>query len=114
MGTLKLLQMVADGSEALHLLCWMPYVNTCRTSLGHISLRGEPKAVGAANLASTYWNQGRLSEAEVLEEKVLEMRTQVLGEENPDMLTGMANLAHTLRSQGRNGGGVALRSRCVQ
>jgi hypothetical protein len=38
-GTPKLLRTVADGSEALHLVCWMPYVNTCRKRLVNISTR---------------------------------------------------------------------------
>jgi hypothetical protein len=33
-----------------------------------------------ANLASTYWNQGRWKEAEELQVKVLEVRRRVLGE----------------------------------
>lgn len=46
-----------------------------------------------ANLASTYWNQGRLKEAEELEVRVIETRKRVLGEEHPDKLSSMANLA---------------------
>ncbi|RDK41730.1 hypothetical protein M752DRAFT_319773 [Aspergillus phoenicis ATCC 13157] len=46
-----------------------------------------------ANLASIYWNQGRLKEAEELEVQVLELRKRVLGPEHPDTLASMANLA---------------------
>jgi len=53
-----------------------------------------------ANLASTYWNQGRLKEAEELEVLVMETRKRVLGEEHPDSLTIMANLASTYWNQG--------------
>jgi hypothetical protein len=45
-----------------------------------------------ANLASTYWNQGRWKDAEVLEVVVMEMSKRVLGEEHPDTLMRMANL----------------------
>jgi hypothetical protein len=52
-----------------------------------------------ANLASTYWNQGRWKEAEELQVLVTEARKSVLGEGHPDTLTSMVNLAYTLRSQ---------------
>jgi hypothetical protein len=48
-----------------------------------------------ANLASTYWNQGRWDEAEQLGVQVMETRTRVLGAEHPSTLTSMANLART-------------------
>ncbi|KAI8674483.1 hypothetical protein NCS57_00346200 [Fusarium keratoplasticum] len=54
-----------------------------------------------ANLASTFWNQGRWKEAEELEAQELEICSRVLGEEHPDTLASMANLASTFRKQGR-------------
>ncbi|KAK0459053.1 hypothetical protein IW261DRAFT_1540773 [Armillaria novae-zelandiae] len=70
-----------------------------------------------ANLASTYQNQGRWKEAEELqlqvlelrkkkeaeelELQVLELRNTVLGEEHPDTLKAMANLAFMYQNQGR-------------
>ena len=48
-----------------------------------------------ANLASTFWNQGRWKEAEELELQVMETSPRVLGEEHPSTLTSMANLAST-------------------
>ncbi|KAI9652559.1 MAG: hypothetical protein M1821_008366 [Bathelium mastoideum] len=54
-----------------------------------------------ANLASTYWNQGRWKEAEELFVRVMETSVRVLGEEHPSTLTSMANLASTYRNQGR-------------
>jgi tetratricopeptide (TPR) repeat protein len=54
-----------------------------------------------ANLASTYRNQGRWTEAEKLNVQVMEIRKIVLGPEHPDTLTSMANLASTYRNQGR-------------
>ena len=42
-----------------------------------------------ANLASTYWNQGRWQEAEELEVQVMETSLRVLGQEHPDTLTSM-------------------------
>ena len=54
-----------------------------------------------ANIASTYWKQGRWNEAEKLEVEVMEMRKKLLGVEHPDTLTSIANLASTYHSQGR-------------
>jgi Tetratricopeptide repeat len=54
-----------------------------------------------ANLASTYWNQGRWSEAETIYLEVVERKRRVLGEEHPSTLTSMANLASMYWNQGR-------------
>ena len=54
-----------------------------------------------ANLASTFWNQGRWKEAEELEVQVMETRKRVLGLEHPSTLTSMAKLASTYWNQGR-------------
>jgi hypothetical protein len=48
-----------------------------------------------ANLASTFWNQGRWKEAEELQAKELDICSRVLGKEHPFTLTSMANLAST-------------------
>jgi hypothetical protein len=48
-----------------------------------------------ANLASTFWNQGRWKEAEDLFVQVMETRKRVLGQEHPDTLTSIASLAST-------------------
>ncbi|KAJ7884983.1 hypothetical protein B0H13DRAFT_2277916 [Mycena leptocephala] len=69
-----------------------------------------------ANLAATYWNQGRWKDAEALgwchiwEQAlegcrgagggVMEKRKHVLGDEHPDTLRSMANLAATYGNQG--------------
>src|SRR6266550_1981912 len=54
-----------------------------------------------ANLALTYWNQGRWDEAEKLEMDVMNESKRKLGLDHPDTLTSMANLASTYRDQGR-------------
>jgi hypothetical protein len=46
-----------------------------------------------ANLALTYRNQGCWKEAEELQATELEIYSRVLGQEHPDMLTSIANLA---------------------
>jgi hypothetical protein len=52
------------------------------------------------NLANTYWDQGRLKEAEQLGVQVLEARNRVLGKDHPDTLQSVNNLA-AYQSQGR-------------
>jgi tetratricopeptide (TPR) repeat protein len=46
-------------------------------------------------------NQGRWKEAEELNVQAMQMRKRVLGDEHPDTLTSMANLASTYMNQGR-------------
>ncbi|KAL9084542.1 MAG: hypothetical protein Q9159_005160 [Coniocarpon cinnabarinum] len=53
------------------------------------------------NLASTYYQQGRLHEAARSQEQMLKARAQTLGEEHPDALISQNNLALTHREQGR-------------
>jgi tetratricopeptide (TPR) repeat protein len=61
-----------------------------------------PDTLGTMNdLAATFYEQGRLSEAEELGLRVLEKRKRVLGEEHPDILTSMSGLAITFEKQGR-------------
>ena len=61
-----------------------------------------------ANLALTFWNQGRWKEAEELEFQVMETSLRVLGQEHPDTLTSIANLALTYRDQERRKEAEAL------
>ncbi|KAF5857543.1 hypothetical protein ETB97_005646 [Aspergillus alliaceus] len=74
-------------------------------ALGLLNVKDGPEhpntLTSMANLASTFWNQGRWNEAEKLELEVLETRKAVLGAEHPDTLTSMANLAATYPDQGR-------------
>jgi tetratricopeptide (TPR) repeat protein len=53
------------------------------------------------NLASTYRNQGRWTEAEEIDVQVIKTSRRVLGEEHPETLRSMGNLASTYRNQGR-------------
>lgn len=46
-------------------------------------------------IAAIYLEQGRHSEAEALQKQVQEMRKQELGDDHPDTLSSMANLART-------------------
>ncbi|KAF6789663.1 TPR domain-containing protein [Colletotrichum sojae] len=66
-----------------------------------------------ANLASTYWNQGRWKEAEELFVRVMETSSTVLGEEHPHTLTSMHNLAFTWKNQERWEDAIQLLRNCV-
>jgi Tetratricopeptide repeat len=66
-----------------------------------------------ANLASTFWNQGRWKEAEELEVQVIETSSRVLGAEHPDTLTSMANLAHIFKHQDHDDRAIELMTCCM-
>jgi tetratricopeptide (TPR) repeat protein len=53
------------------------------------------------NLAATYSDLGRHEEALKLQEEVLQLRREKLGESHPDTLTSMGNLAATYSDLGR-------------
>jgi hypothetical protein len=46
--------------------------------------------------------------------KVMEISLRVLGEEHPDTLTSMNNLAHTWKGQDRDEEAIALMGECVR
>ena len=54
-----------------------------------------------ANLVSTYRNQGRWKEAELLEVQVMEMKKRAVGDEHPDTLRIMGNLTTASRNESR-------------
>jgi Tetratricopeptide repeat len=66
-----------------------------------------------ANLASTYRNQGRWTQAEELDVQVMETRKRLLGPEHPGTLTSMNNLAYTFKSQNRDEDAVTLMYSCM-
>ena len=53
------------------------------------------------NLAETYHNVGRYTEAEKLVIQVLEVRNRILGDEHPHTIWAMANLAATYQNIGK-------------
>ena len=67
-----------------------------------------------AELAATYWHHGRWKEAEALGVRVIETTKRVLGEEHPDTLTSMNNLAFTLKDQSRDAEAISLTRRCCK
>jgi hypothetical protein len=63
---------------------------------------GTPEHVDiAVQFSLAYHEGGQWREAEMLQLQVMETRKQVLGEEHPDTLTSMANMASTYWNQGR-------------
>jgi hypothetical protein len=61
----------------------------------------EMNSLVASSLGLIYSEQGRWKDAEVLDVVVMEKRKQLLGEDHPNTLTSMSNLASTYRNQGR-------------
>src|SRR3984957_18187823 len=76
-----------------------------RTLLPHVDavLQGSTATVPdvSRRLQVVYKDGGRWKEAEKLQMMVMETEKQVLGEEHPDTLTSMSNLASTYGNQGR-------------
>ena len=72
-----------------------------QTSLRVLGEEHPSTLTSMANLAATYWNQGRWKEAEELQVEVMQTSLRRIGEEHPDTLSSMANLAATYRKQGQ-------------
>jgi tetratricopeptide (TPR) repeat protein len=66
-----------------------------------------------ANLAASYWQVGRTSEAIDLLERVVADTVRLLGEEHPDTLTARANLAVSYQQAGRTSEAIDLLERVV-
>ncbi|PSN64154.1 HET-domain-containing protein [Corynespora cassiicola Philippines] len=62
--------------------------------------------------AMTLHSDGRYNESEELFVQVMETISRVLGDEHPDTLTSMANLAFTLKGQGSTGRAITLMEDC--
>jgi hypothetical protein len=67
-----------------------------------------------ANLAATYYRQGRYEEAEKIQFEVLALRRDVLGEKHPDTLQAMHDLAVTWNRLQRRPTALALMQECFQ
>jgi len=77
----------------------LPHITTlrCQKNLSSGSIKGQE----LAGFALVFFEAGRWKEAEELEVGVMETRKRVLGEEHPDTLISMANLASTYWNRGR-------------
>jgi tetratricopeptide (TPR) repeat protein len=82
---------------------WRRLLPHAQYALSHSPADGDDK--GKLDLASkcalALYSDGRWKEAEELLMQVVQTRKKVLGDEHPDTLTRMDNLASTYRSQGR-------------
>ena len=81
-----------------------PHTTSCMTSLQSKNI----DFLIASNIALIYDEQGQWKEAEALEVVVMEKCKQLLGDEHPDTLTSMANLASTYLNQGKRKEAEAL------
>ena len=82
---------------------WRSYLAHARYAL-ESNLNGKYEEIRinlARKVGMCLYSDGRWKEAEELYMQVMETRKRVLGEEHPDTLTSMANLASTYRNQGR-------------
>lgn len=70
-------------------------------SYGHAERESEEKSTLTHKCAITLHSEGRYNEAKELFVQFVETSKRVLGEEHPDMLTSMSNLASTYSSQGQ-------------
>jgi tetratricopeptide (TPR) repeat protein len=66
-----------------------------------------------SNLAGVMRQQGRLDEAQFLEECIVESRERLLGPEHLDTLAARANLAATLARQGRGAEALAMQDQVL-
>ena len=59
------------------------------------------KVLIESNIGQVYYHEGRSKKAEELFKQVMKISKRVLGQEHPDTLTSIVNLASTYRNQGR-------------
>ena len=98
-----------------------PLMNLCRPHAEELFARGvdvdsttaQSSLMGALSSVLA-GEQGDYAGARQLEERVLEARKRVLGEEHPDTLTSMNNLARTLADQGDYAGAWQLQERVLE
>ncbi|KAI9777309.1 MAG: hypothetical protein M1816_004797 [Peltula sp. TS41687] len=72
-----------------------------QSHLDDMQLDDKKKTFVWNTIGKVYYKDGRWKEAEKLFVQVMETRRRVLGQEHPDTLTSIANLASTYRNQGR-------------
>jgi tetratricopeptide (TPR) repeat protein len=69
--------------------------------------------ISKSNLAGVLRQQGRLDEAQFLDECIVEARERLLGPEHLDTLAARANLAATLAQQGRSAEALAMQDKVL-
>ncbi|KAF1969506.1 kinesin light chain [Bimuria novae-zelandiae CBS 107.79] len=98
----RLLRVFPDNSHG-NRSKWRRLLPHARYAISHDVPKEEEgdKIVLAWKCAMVLLSDGRYHEGEKLFVQVMETSSRVLGEEHPDTLTSMANLASTYRNQGR-------------
>jgi tetratricopeptide (TPR) repeat protein len=94
-----------------------PVMRLCRPHAEALFARAATAAAASENgLAAAFLasKQGDHAGARRLQQRVLEVRTRVLGEKHPDTLTAMNNLAGTLSAQGDHPGARRLQERVLE
>ena len=89
----------------------IPHIKSCAAGTDGTRMYGEEEYI---KFAFVYSENGFLKETEELEMRVLEVRKRILGEDHPDTLRSMANLAVTYSRQGREGEAEELLVRVVE
>jgi hypothetical protein len=83
----------------------VPTIEKRKRILGH----EHPSTLNSpGNIASIFWNTGRLKELEELEEMIMETKTRVFGQEHPNTLISMLKLACTYKSRHRMEEAIAM------
>ncbi|KAI9691233.1 MAG: hypothetical protein M1822_008853 [Bathelium mastoideum] len=83
---------------------WRLYLSHARCVLGYEAYDSKETVARTKLLwkfAGCLSEDGKYNEAEIAYKEVIKARKEVLGEEHPDTLTSIANLASTYRNQGR-------------
>ncbi len=70
-------------------------------------------ATSLSNLAGLYWQEGRYTEAEGLEQRALAIREKTFGPDHPEVATDLDNLAVLASDQGRYGDAEPLEERAL-
>jgi hypothetical protein len=118
-GACRLLYKVMPPDRCRNPQYW-PVMMLCRPHAEALLARGaeeEAAAVAQSQIglaaADLYSAQGDYAGARRLEESVLKVRKRVLGEEHPQTLGAMNNLAVTLGAQGDQPGALRLLRKCL-
>jgi Tetratricopeptide repeat len=80
----------------------LPHIRTCKTSTAAKETNNSDNLDNANNFSLVFYEGAHWQEAEELEVQLMNTRKRVLGQEHPDTLTSMCNLAFTWKSQGRD------------
>ncbi|MDG4765770.1 tetratricopeptide repeat protein [Solwaraspora sp. WMMD406] len=102
--------LLRSGLHALAIGYWHRIVDDAVRLLGD----DHPNTITAhAELAASYWQAGRTTDAITIEERVVTDRVRLLGNDHPDTLTAHANLAASYRQAGRTTDAITIEEKVV-